>query len=448
MDRDNPEEQQEQKDQQNSTVDRVNNAIDRGRSVYNNAKNARSLLNKAKATRAGASGARTAATTARTTMTGVRAGVALFGSGAGEAIAIILLILLIIVIIISVLMLVAGSNPPASCEGIISDKASASVNSPVTLTLQNCTEGAIVSWTASRTGGTFSPADTTTTTYTPFSTSTTVTISITGKVCNPRAPTLCNEYTIDIIVLDSVDYTCPSVILHQYCSPEGCGGPDETYGTGTCPLGTRCCKETVSCADIDERLLADFGVKIMQVSESVSCTVKKRIYTIYSMPTQSDKYVSLLKPTKPITLQFYKGTYGTTSGKAPNPNTIMLTGFASFISNYSWFKMGAFLLIHETGHIIGQRNYSVKTAFPHSSLVNLDRSCYDRGYLKTYSLRCGSSCNITPKSESFAEAQGLYVYNSKNGKLADIDNFRVECDNTYSWIRTNVFGNTTIRILN
>lgn len=435
MDRNNPEEEKDQQDQdqqRRSGVDRANDLINKGRNTYNNARRIRNVIRGARA----AQGASTAAGSVGT------------AAATSEVWVPILIIAIIIIAVVVIVIMLFGSTPPASCDGIIADKASASVSSPVTLTLQNCTEGAVVSWSASRTGGAFSPTDTTTTSYTPFSTNTTVTIVITGKVCNPRAPTLCNDYTIDIIVLDSIDYTCPSSTLRQYCSPERCDNPGETSGIGTCPIPTRCCRSDISCADVDERLLKDFGVRIRSVSEYVSCAVKKKIYTIYSMPTQSSKYVSLLKPKTPFTLEFRSGTYGRASGYTASPYLIKLYGFATFISNPSWFRLGSFLLIHETGHLIGQRNYSVKTAFPHSSLVNQDRSCYDRGYLKTYSLRCGSNCGINPKSESFAEAQGLYIYNSKNGSLGDIDNFRTQCDNTYSWIRVNVFGGTTIRILN
>lgn len=423
------EEQEEQKDQQKSSFDRANDLINKGQSAYNNAKNLRNVYRSVRALRTGSSAVGTAAATSEVWVP-------------------ILVILLIVIAVVVIIIMFFGSTPPASCEGITADKSSTSVSSPVTITLENCTPNALVSWGASVSGGTFSPNNTTTTVYTPFSTTRSVTITVTGKVCNPQAPSLCTEYTIDLVVLDSSSYTCPSVTLHQYCSPEGCNNPGETYGTGTCPSSTRCCREDISCADVDERLLADFGVKIKQVSESVSCTVKKRIYTIYSMPTQSSRYVSLLKPKTPFTIEFYDGTYGTTSGYTPSGYTIRVYGFASFLSNYSWFRLGAFFLIHETGHLIGHRNYAVKNSFPLSSLVYQDASCYDRGYLKTYSLRCGSSCGITPKSESFAEAQGLYVYNSKNGRLADIDNFKLECNNTYDWIRANVFGNTTIRILN
>lgn len=435
MARNNPEGQQnpeQEQDQRSSSIDRANDIINKGRNTYNNAKKLRTMIKGLRA----AQGASTAVGSA--------------SSAAGGAVATsevwvpVLVIILIILAVVVIILMLIGGTPPASCDGIVADKSSASINSPVTLTLQNCTKGAIVSWGASIAGGTFSPTNTTITSYTPFSTNNTVTVVVTGKVCNPTVPTLCNEYTIDIVVLDSVDYTCPNVTLHQYCSPEDCSNPGETFGTGTCPTGVRCCKSDVTCADVDERLLKDFGVRIRAVSEYVSCTVKKRMYTIYSMPTQSDRYVSLLKPTKPFTIEFYKGTYGTTSGYVPSGYTMQLKGFASFISNYSWFRMAAFMLMHETGHIIGHRNYSVKYSFPLSSLVNQDRSCYDRGFLKTYSLRSG----VSPLSESFAEAQGLYVYNSKNGRLADIYNFRTECDNTYSWIRSNVFGGTTIRILN
>lgn len=92
-------------------------------------------------------------------------------------------------------------------------------------------------------------------------------------------------------------------------------------------------------------------------------------------------------------------------------------------------------LIHETGHVIANRNSGLKASFRDADLVNLDSACYDRGFLKTYALRSG----VRPVSESFAESVALFIGRRKRGRLGTIADFEAECPNTYAWVRTNVF---------
>jgi len=95
-----------------------------------------------------------------------------------------------------------------------------------------------------------------------------------------------------------------------------------------------------------------------------------------------------------------------------------------------------FFILHETGHIIGARNSRLYQSFPVVSLAASDSSCYDGLFIKTYSLR-----TTTARNESFAEATAFYVYNEKtnitNGYT--ISNFRRACNNTYEWMRNNVY---------
>lgn len=420
-------EQDEQREQQKSSVDRANDLINKGQSVRNKYKKAKGIYRTIRA-------ARTAAVAGQ----GVTAAAA-----TSEVWVPVLVILLLLLLVVVIIVTIFSGNPPATCEEIVASKNSASIDSPVTLTLENCNNVVTTSWSASIQGGTFSPSNATTTLYTPFSVSAPTNVEITAKVCG-QTSSLCSEYSITIVVLDVSDYTCPNSSLNQYCSPEGCAD-DETFGVGTCPGPTRCCRASITCANVDRQLREDFGVIIKPVTEAVSCTVKKRIHQIYSLPGQSPEYLKRLKPGTPFTLEFYSGSYGSASGYTPSGYKIRVYGFASFLSNPNWFRMGAFFLIHETGHLIGHRNYALKYSFPLSTLVSRDSNCYQKSYLKTYSLRCGSSCGITPLSESFAESQGLYVFNSKVGRHATIYNFRSECDATYSWIRSNLFGNISIR---
>lgn len=206
------------------------------------------------------------------------------------------------------------------------------------------------------------------------------------------------------------------------------------------------------CTDIDQRLLADFGVIIKPISEFPTCSDKQKIYSIYSIPFQSPTYKQYIKPSTPFTLEFYslfdfnKSFFGCTTacGLTNTAHRIQLGGFVNWLNNYS-FKSSALFIIHETGHLISHRNYFFES-FPVTSLASANPSCYDRGYLITYSLRCiGAGCKITPKHESFAEANSLYIFNSKVGAIGTINNFMVECNATYTWIKTNLFGDTIVK---
>ena len=100
------------------------------------------------------------------------------------------------------------------------------------------------------------------------------------------------------------------------------------------------------------------------------------------------------------------------------------------------FARIAMFLIHETGHIISSRTYSLRAAFSGAGLTRLDPNCYDRGFLKTCSLR-----TTNPVNESFAEATALFIGRRKVGVYGTITNVQTERPHTYAWIQTTVFGN-------
>lgn len=170
----------------------------------------------------------------------------------------------------------------------------------------------------------------------------------------------------------------------------------------------------------------------------------KKIFDAFAFAAQSKQYLSLLTAngrSLRILIVGYstKACSGLTIGFA---GVITLTDGACFSIRPENFR---YLLVHESGHIINARNRSLFASFPWRNLQQQDSSCYDRGYLKSYPLRCGSSCGINPKDESFAEAIAdtlAKTSTNKAGFLSSqaINDFKNDCPATYSWIDANIYG--------
>lgn len=169
------------------------------------------------------------------------------------------------------------------------------------------------------------------------------------------------------------------------------------------------------------------------------------IYNVFALPFSYPLYKQLMaNGGTPLTINLLSdggGCHGWTPGPSIN------------IYNYSYcqsfaFKNRQYLLIHESGHAINWRNPRVQQAFV-SNAWNDDSACYQSGYLKTYPLRCGASCRITPSRESFAEAIADYVMCSGGGTCQyagvgnaysqPINNFPAACPVTNSWTGSNVY---------
>lgn len=195
-----------------------------------------------------------------------------------------------------------------------------------------------------------------------------------------------------------------------------------------------------SCQEIDQRLLADFGVKV--TGSQGNCVAKQTAYRIYTIPFSSPKYKDLMKNGPAFTLNIMSMNDPGRCRGARSGFTINMWGFTECVDLKN---PESTFLIHETGHIMRVKNPNqfIYGSFnnKYNKFVKEDGSkCYDRGYLKTYSLRCGGSCGITPQSETFSEASALYVYNKKVGSLATINDFKNECPATYKYIGGAVFG--------
>ncbi len=170
----------------------------------------------------------------------------------------------------------------------------------------------------------------------------------------------------------------------------------------------------------------------------------KKIFNAFSFPAQSEKYLSLLtRGGKTLRIVIVgnnpRGCNGLAIGFA---GTIVLTDGACFSINPTNFR---YLMIHESGHIIGARNRHLYASFPWKDLQKEDAACYDQGYLKSYALRCGSSCGINPKDESFAEAIAIALTKNSTNKAGFLSSqaiidFKNTCPNTYAWINSNIYG--------
>lgn len=96
-----------------------------------------------------------------------------------------------------------------------------------------------------------------------------------------------------------------------------------------------------------------------------------------------------------------------------------------------------YLALHESGHIIGNRNEREYQSYPHLELVGEDPKCFSRlGYLKSYHYAETGASGITPYNENFAEAIAMYIIREK-GPFKD---FRQECPNTSAWVADNIFN--------
>jgi hypothetical protein len=205
-----------------------------------------------------------------------------------------------------------------------------------------------------------------------------------------------------------------------------------------------------TCANIDARLRADFGIIIAPgtlpwgglPSENIGCADRIKVYQMFIRPFGYDRYARLMDTSLTFTLQLYHNGDPGCSGYTPNTRTIQIRNLRSCLSYVSGpsdpdFNRIAMFLIHESGHVLRQRNTALGRSFQDASLTTRDRSCYDRGFIITYSLR-----STTWYSESISEAMGLFIVNSKRGSLGTITDFRRQCPNTYEWVRAHVFNDS------
>jgi hypothetical protein len=227
MDRNNPEEEQvaeEQQNQQNSSVDRVNNLINKGRSTYNNAKRAKKIYKGVKTAR----GALAAGQAAGASGSAV-AGAAATSEVWVPVLAIVGLILLVVVVVVVIILMIFSNNPTPTCASLTASSDTTSASTPVILTLNDCSPNATFKWSSSVSGGTFSPTNAESTSYTPPDLTVATPVEITATICSSVTPSLCSSLSIELTITKP---TCQilggTCMASGICSAEGQG----TYAGG------------------------------------------------------------------------------------------------------------------------------------------------------------------------------------------------------------------------
>ena len=210
-------------------------------------------------------------------------------------------------------------------------------------------------------------------------------------------------------------------------------------------------KPLPTCTDVDARLRDDFGIVIKPgtlpfeglPSENISCGKRIKVYQMFMRAFEYEGFAPHLMVEDAFTMHLYRTsspTTGSCSAYTPSGQAIQIRDLNACLNAVSGtsdpdFARIAIFLNHETAHVMADRTPSLKTRFQEAALPSKDPQCYDRGFIKTYSLR-----TTNPVSESFAESLALFLWNKKVGKYATISNFRTECPHTWAWIGMTVFG--------
>ncbi len=414
MDKNERQEGQGQEKQQKSAIDRLNQGID-------TARNAKSTLETAKK---GVKTAKGAAKTLRTASTVIRGGQTVVAAGSALIASapvwgpIALIVGFFVLVIIVVIVIFTGVSAPPTCKSLTASPTTINNSVPAVLTLENCSENVTYSWDLPQIGGTFSAPQGTTTSYTPPKVNSDQKIYIFVNVCSSSNQDNCSQYSTPEITITN-------------------SSPDP--GPGPVPVP--------SCNQVWDMLKSVFGVSVYlgnTIFKDSSCYHLQAIYRTYAISSKSSNYYNLLKKAGPFKIRVYNGARtNSCGGDVLTPNNIKLyvvndsSGFSCFYRNGP-----TPLLLHETGHQIRQQTQPLIMST--SWLRNLargDKTCYDRGFIKSYSLR-----TTIPASESMAEATMLYVMNSKTSFAPGsagkpIYNFKRECSSTYNYIKRAVYGN-------
>jgi hypothetical protein len=427
---------------------------------------------------AGATSAATAGTAAGTTAAGTAAGAA-GGTGATAAVVgaidgiigviaaggwIVILIIIVVVIIVVIIVLLLGGSQQASCAGGLTTTGNViSIATPPTFTLTDCPQDAVFVWqedSATPLGGTFASQGQSTTLYTPPAVATSTPLIIRATVCLSTSPK-CSDYSMTLTVVPAActaisSASCYSTIdgsVKSKCTDQG--GKIISLATG-CATDTTCCQlspggdyTTPDCANVDQRLRGDFGVVLNPAGDKeLTCASKQKIYKVYAVAFQSPTYKRYLNPAVPFKFTLFPAESKAcgSSAEAKSAYEIQFSGLSEYLECGSLTGAGLFI-IHETGHIINSRHYTLFTQqFPYNDLRNSDNSCFfpasfcKYAITKTYTL-----CWNNAIHESFAEFSALYAYNKKYGAPYNIMNFKSECPNSWDYMNKSLYGGTIIR---
>lgn len=190
--------------------------------------------------------------------------------------------------------------------------------------------------------------------------------------------------------------------------------------------------QLIPCNQVRNAIKTEYGAII---DGALNCKRLRMIYYSLKLPFEFGQFRNLAKINKPYTihLRVDNPTDGICSGKVVKKNDIYLYDFQECASS---FPRTQHILLHEITHLVKNRNYrEIYQRYNHSRNVANDSNCYDRSFLKTYSLR-----TTVAKNESISEAAALYFLNGWNGKMGKITNFTTECSTTRKAIKEKLFN--------
>lgn len=162
------------------------------------------------------------------------------------------------------------------------------------------------------------------------------------------------------------------------------------------------------------------------------------IYKFFQETTGFPKYQNLLTSSGPVNISFDfdPGLDEGLCGGGVVGSDITFYNFPRSACGESGKK---YLFLHESGHVIGNRNRDVYNSFAltYPSLKEqdnqADQKCYtDDGFLLSYQKEFGDIAGA--ENESFAESIALSILK----KWKTFDNFPLNCPATYNWIKANV----------
>lgn len=188
----------------------------------------------------------------------------------------------------------------------------------------------------------------------------------------------------------------------------------------------------IPCDQVRGAIKKEYGAII---DGNLSCKKFRMMYYSLKLPFEYGQFRNLANIDKPYTihLRVDNPNDGLCKGKADGKNDLYLYDFNECATS---FLRTQHILLHELTHIIKNRNYrQIYQTYNHKKNVENDPNCYDKSFLKTYSLR-----STIAKNESISEAAALYFLNGWDGKLGKITNFKNDCTSTDNSIKDKLFS--------
>lgn len=251
-------------------------------------------------------------------------------------------------------------------------------------------------------------------------------------------------------VLDTSGASCSASLTGE---TQVCCVPPPPPDTGTAP--------TCDTNNPVKSLKDNFNIAVTGTSNN---TLLSKICFAFAYASKSSGYLSKLIATGNT---LYINAVSDTKCWAFTPDQNHITLHNGGCASLSQTSI-TYLLIHESGHVIADRNPRLYQNYPHSSLAQSDTTCWQyssttctgslrAGYfLKSYPLRyyCtgwgGCVTQINARSESFAESVVDYLTSTSYWKTGmaglcarTISSFSSTCSNTFSWLKNNVYGGYT-----